>query len=169
MTVTASGMLSLPLHNLRVLVAASSTFQTWVSATSGTNEQKAAAALARVYRTAKSEDEITRPFAMVWESDDWSWDSHASSSVGSDSGALELAFEALVPDAHLDNDADAETDFNNSVGAILSEMGSLANSSNGGYLIVRRIRKVFGPVRSKISEQHDCLFRVFGVDYGIGD
>jgi len=159
MAVPAStGVLSLSLYNLRVLVAASSTFQTWVG-----HSGDATSALAHVYRTSIDEDSITRPFAQVYHGTSWAFTDPATASEGNAFGSYGLLFEGAVAAGDVDNDEAAETRFSNIIGAILEDM--MDAQGRGGYLIVRQFRKFFGPDRTRISKINDAMLVAFEVDW----
>lgn len=166
-SLAATGSLTLAEDALANLVAHSGTFQTWIGAT-GTEAQRVAAALARIYIDV--EDSPTRPFAVVRfdvpaEQEDAAIAGGASAQFG-DSGTLGLAFEAAV-DTDYTDPADQMRSFKRTVDSILNEMKALATS--GGYLIVRRIRVAEGPLRVGITEamsDSDFMQMVFSVDYG---
>ena len=143
MAVAASGVMSLPLENLRTLVANSSYFQTWVSAAD------AAAACAHIYRVATDPPlAAKRPFATVrhCEPAEFAFDA----ATGADSGAVELWFEAAIAAGNQDDHADAEFAFTNVISMILSDIVTL--SHQGGYMVVREIECLDGPGRGSRDE-----------------
>ena len=162
MAVVASGWLSLALENLRTLLAACPSFQTWVGAAD------AAAAKARIHRVSKAGP--TRPFALV---DQWT-DASATAFAGgagesfTHSGSQILRFEGEVSEQDSDEPADAFYTFWNAVGAIILEMEQL--SGTDGYLVVRSIMLEDGPFRSKDfeGEADDYYYADFVVEWGPG-
>jgi len=93
MAVAASGILSEPMANLAALIAASTTFQTWVGAAD------AAGALERIYLYCAEVGEYERPSAMIMSGDEWEL---MAVQVGMDglehvgSGTLGVVFEAAI-------------------------------------------------------------------------
>jgi len=147
--VSASAAISLPLENLRTLVAASANFQAWVGAGDASEAKE------HVYRVAAdSPFSSKRPFALVRNADPGEVE-HASEAGGAaqyfvESGALELYFEDAVAEANQDSHADAELAFLNTVGAIMGDMEALAGS--GTYLTMTGWQILAGPTRSHPDE-----------------
>jgi len=141
--VSATGIVSLPLENLRTLVANSDDFQTWVSAAS------AAAAKAHIYAVVTDPPLASkRPFACVRHCAPSEFSIDAA--TGADSGAIELWFEATIAAGNRDDAADAEFAFTNVVGAIISDIITL--SHQGGYMLIREIECIDGPAPNSKDE-----------------
>lgn len=156
MAVTPAGMVSLPLHYLRLSIADSAAFRTWVGASTQ------AEALARIY--INRETTPTRPFAVVaW---DRNWSREAISGGGRNyfeqRGDLMLMFEDDIADG-LD-EADAYFTFTNTVGAIIEDIEELAGQA--GYLNVVSIAVENGPARptedekQETSDYYQALYRI---------
>jgi len=163
MALSASGPLSLPLENLRALLAASSNFQSWVGAANA-EEAKASIHLVAVEGTP------SRPFALIAQGDSWEREASADGAKKhfEASGELFLLFEADISEPYQGDPRDAELEFTNAVGAIVSDMESLAGSD--GYLAVRRIGLKEGPARSQGDEKSgsgDYYQIIFSVEWGI--
>ena len=145
MAVTPSGPLSLPLDNLRTLLANCPSFQTWVGAAD------AAEALAAISLVAV--ETVERPLAIVMQAPGRGWASRQNAGGAanwfSQSGTLLILFEDDVEAEAIE--PDAELTFTNLVGAIISEMQDLAGS--GGHLNVTSIAIKDGPSRSDFSEK----------------
>lgn len=106
------------------LIAASATFQTWVSAA---NE---AAAKPRAYQYPTENSSITRPCAFVWPP------SNEQIGLGGyGNGSLELHFESAVTST--DTDAVAAETFSATCRAIVREM--MVTSQQSGRLLLRSI------------------------------
>ena len=163
MAVAGTGAMGKALDNLRTLVAASSTFQSWVG-----SPGDAGAAAARCYLVA--EDSPTRPFGLARFPVPADWRSNAIAGGAAQyydlgSGVLELFLEWTVA-ADL-NHADAERTFFNTVDAIISEM--LALSGSGTYFAIKSVECSHGPVRSSADETHsegDYYQMGFRIAYG---
>lgn len=159
-----SGPFSLPLTNLQTLLANSATFQDWVDAADA-DEAKA-----RIYLIAVSEGSYTRPYALISTGDSWERKLTAggASHCFEPSGSLFLLFEANVSEANKNSHRDAELEFANKIGAIISEMETLAGQS--GYLAVYSISLKAGPSRSGEDEkdaQGDYYQIMFEISWGI--
>jgi hypothetical protein len=160
MTVTATGVISVPLSALRTMVSQSATFQTWVGAAN------AAAALASIHMVGLAEADVARPFALVTLGDNWRR-TYAGTNRFTMNGELFLVLEGEVDAANVDDFADAEFEFTNTVGGIIEDLEALSESE---ALIVQSIRVQDAPQRSwrdeKASEgeYYNC---VFAFEYGL--
>lgn len=157
MPVVPTEMISLPLHYLRLMVADSATFRTWV----GAADQ--AEALARLYLN--KETAPIKPFGVTaWDSN---WGREATSGGARNyfeqAGDLMLMFEDDVA-AGL-SEADAYYTFTNTVGAILAEMEALAGTA--GYLNITSITVENGPARPG-SDEEQTIGDFYQVLYRIG-
>ena len=156
MSVAPSGMFSKPLHNLRLTVAGSSNFQTWVSAGNAT------AALARVYPIFSTS--YTLPMAAVDFAENFQRSMHAGGARNwfTQEGDLALLFRGSVNAAH--DEADAAYTFLNTIGAVLSDMEALAGTA--GYLNIISMILDEGPQRpledekATIGDFYEVIFRV---------
>ena len=119
MTITATGPLSVPFAGLARLVASSETFQEMVGESSETQ------ALDHVYYPLVDDPSVKRPFALVTADESTSW---RMDRQGRQSGSLILVLERAVS-AEVEEDHPQELlEFNNIVGAILTEMRDHANT-----------------------------------------
>ena len=167
MAVAATGPISLPLANLRALIAASSSFQTWVGAAS------AAEALASIYQVGVDKGDYTRPFALVRHTNPGAL-THESLAGGARNhfapageGSLEVVFEDEVASGNEDSHVDAEFAFTNNVGAVLADMET--TGATGAYLVMHRWTVAFGPARAHPDEKQsegDYYQIVIRVDWG---
>ena len=158
MSVTPTGVLSLPLYNMQTLICNSATFRTWVGAAT------VAAARDRCYLVAQDETSITRPFAVVEFGGGFTYSKEAEPSIYLGSGSLVVWFEDAVASGVQANHADAMFTFTNTVGAILTEMLDLSGTS--GYINIRTIRDdAAGPLRANIDETTDIIQLPFRVDW----
>jgi hypothetical protein len=165
--VTPAAGFSLPLDNLRDLLADCASFQTWVSALD------AESAKADIYLVALSEPVgPKRPFALIAHREPAVLESRAiAGGVGqqfNDNGQVELLFEATVDPADAADHAAAELRFTNAVGAIVDEMKSLAGTN--GYVQVRAIGVLRGPARAHPNERDsegDYYQVQFAVSWGL--
>lgn len=163
MAVTPSNGLSLVLSRAQALIAASSTFQTWVGAAS------AAAALARVHLVTGGDGVPTRPFAAVsWRPQGYTLEavSGGSGHVYQESGAVEVLFENAVGTGN-SADSDAALEHTNATGGIVEDLAGLAGSN--GYLNVTQFHLLSGPMRSASSEGEavDYVQSVWEFEWGI--
>lgn len=157
LTVTPTGSLSLPFSKLAALIAQSTTFQTACGVGSNT------AALPFIDYPHWSTDntgtpDFQVPGCIITDDDELMQrrDIH-----GSEEGELIVVF-ALAPNpADNGNDKDAEIRFRNTIGAILDEMLTLANDSDGNdghNLDLTGWTKVITPQRSNPDEYEDDFF-----------
>jgi hypothetical protein len=128
----ASGFLSKSIDALKTLVAASSTFQTWV----GAEDAAAAAAYVHLFTVGES---AVRPCAVVLRGEN----QDVSFRRGRANGTLAVRF--LGEDAPDDWETDSSdcVTFEDTIGAIVAEMEALEGTD--GHLIVRDIAKAAGP------------------------
>lgn len=116
MSVTPTGILSLPLSYLRATLAGSATFQSWTGAAD------ADAALAFILPVLAKPEDIDPPFIVLdWQS--FTRNKQADSHFNT-AGTLQIAIIGPIDQAH--EDADAAFEFLNKVGAILAEAEALA-------------------------------------------
>ena len=156
-TLTAStsddptGSLSVPLGLLADTLAASAAFRAWVGATTGTEEENLAAALARIYEY--ESESWTRPYALVSHDDLWAAEKIADGTrnLFSHNGELFLGFEADATGTDAESSARA---FSNTVGTILDEMKALAGTP--GYLNIVDIMKKTGPQRCRPDRRDEA-------------
>ena len=131
MAVTPTGLFSLPLHYCRKSIAASSSFQTWVTAADET------AALAYVYPF--REPAPSAPFAVV----EFNEDLRVFDDEGTEEqeGSLSILLRGTYTTS---NDlADEVYTFTNMLGGLISDM--LDNRTSNGYLAIKSIDLVEGP------------------------
>lgn len=117
-TVTPTGPLAEPLATLRAMIAATTSFQSWIGAT-GTDAERLAAALERVHLLVSPAD-APRPFAMIDFGDSWARERDRVQSARTfqllPGSSLLVWFQADAV-AGLD-EPDATIDFCNSLGAV---------------------------------------------------
>ena len=169
MSVTPSGMLSLPLENLRTLVAASAAFQAWVGATGETEAELIASAKEHIYLVGLDGDNVVnaRPFAVVDHGESWTLTRLAEPHTYRATGSLLLCFEDNVDAAHAGSIPDAQLAFTNMVGDVVEDMFEKAGTDT--YLAVSQITLVRGPSRSAETQQKtegDFMQIVLQVDWG---
>ncbi len=175
---TPTGLLTLPLANLRTLLAASAAWQSWTGAGSP------AAAAERIYLIglfplARSftlaELQAMRPFAVVdlwtppggYGGEPWKSDRVAESAY-QDAGKLTLDLVDEVAPEDANDIATAKLRFLNDCGSVLSDMQNL--SGTDAYLTVHRFELFQGPVRCDpdvVAVQGDFYRAQFIVHWGI--
>lgn len=165
-TVTATGPFSLPLENLRTLLANAAAFQTLVGAATA-NE-----ALASIYRAAKDNPDNSVPFAVVRWPVPAEWnrtsDSGGAANYFVESGAMEIIIQNPIPTALLSDSALAELHFLEQIGPIVRDMELLAGS--GTYLNAYHFVPTMGPGRThpKEKESRGQFYQVvIRVEYGV--
>lgn len=164
---TAAGVLSLPMENLRTLLANSANFQTLVAAA---NAEEAKNSI-HVFALDAAAGVFTRPYALITNTPDRA-DYRAEGAAGgaahffTDSGTLYLWFEADIAAADEDSHQDAGFVFQNTIGAIISDMKTLAGS--GTYLAVNAFTMVNGPTRGSRKETDPEYYQaILEVRYGL--
>jgi len=149
MAVVPSGSISLPQHHLKTMLANCAAFQTWTSTVD------VAAALEKIYINgwpepannaeyySLAEHTAYRPCAKIF----FKRSAYRADSVGvsfgfANSGELLLQLVQTAPEVTNDNfpTSDAETIWENSLGAILDELWALPVTS--GYLAIAKIADV---------------------------
>jgi len=163
--IAGTGMISLPLENLRTLLANSSTFQDWVGA-AGTPEQKIVAAKNRIYLVGYDSDSVVRPFACISWGEDWVAEAIGGGASHSFScrGSLWLLFEDAVAVANQGDHEDAAFAFTNEVGQIISDIESLAASSE--LFAAQSFEQQVAPRRASKDEPVDIYQVLFRVRWG---
>lgn len=167
-SLAAAGDMTNAEDDLKDLLAASSTFQTWVGAT-GDAATKIAFAKTRIYLDV--EESPTRPFACVRF--DVPADQSSRAVAGGSrqrylgGGTLGLFFEAQV-DGTISDPADQMRAFKRTIDQMVADMEALSGS--GGYLIVRAFRTEDGPVRvgeTAELKDTDVFQTIKAVEYGV--
>ena len=176
MAIEPTGPVSLPLENLRLLVAACPAFQAWA----GDATAEAAKAHVHLVDLPPAEDAggYTRaelaelmPLAVVDEfaldgdrpgGDAWSSDRNGLGAFV-DSGKLLLRFEAAVPEEDANDPAAAKLKFYNAVGAVLQDMKGLGGG-DADYLSIHRIVRYHPATRTPV-ESENAQGDVFRVSY----
>lgn len=153
MAVSPTGVYSKPLDLLRDLVAGTSAFQTW------TSTANAAAAKVRVYAEGEETSNITRPCAVVWESE------ANTDCTGYVSGGLMLLFEADVTEAA---NIDARYEFTNDVGAIIEEMQADVQTATTEVLDVQSVRRVSLARSYREEGEGDYFQAIYEIRFGVG-
>lgn len=183
MPVAASGPVSLPLENLKVLLANCAAFRAWVGAADVTAARARIwlvdvpppAAAGRSYTAA--ELSAKRPLAIIdeFEFEDGrpggdAWGSQRVALGGFvESGRLLLRFEADVPTADVNDPASAKLSIMNQVGAVVSDMRNLGTGDNE-YLSIHRITRHHPYARSDQAEaptQKDHFSVSYRIDWGV--
>lgn len=167
MAVAPTGILSLPIASLRIIISESTAFQTWVGAADAT------AARLSIF-PAGMEVQGARPLCVINYADGgFSMPRIAGGSRGhfdpGASGRLQFHFEAdVAPDMQDDPDfADGYFSFTNTVGAILSDIAELSGSD--AYIDLRSVTLTYGPSRADQSIQEaegDFYIAAFAVEWG---
>lgn len=152
MALAAAGDWSKCFANAKTLLAAGSTFQTWVG-----HAGDATSAAEHIYEEELDADgdlSAKRPYALLLEFDPAEYERFMGSGGARNHfltrGAVRVMFEE---DIAADDVGDAATErrrFKNTLGQIIGDVELLAAS--GGYLMVRRIVLEHGPVRSDANE-----------------
>lgn len=130
MAEVATGAMSQP-DVLRTMLANCATWQAWTESANATE------ALTHIFVEGFREDDqegiITRPRAVTWINPS---DFRLGNLTGVASGIVYVRIEADVPEEYKDDKlfADAGIVFRNKIGAIMSELRTLARSIAGGYL-----------------------------------
>ncbi len=129
----ASGCLSLPLDNLRILLAACTTLQTLLGVSNATD------AKSKIYwletDDVNVEEEASLPRVIVGFAVGHFQSTRITTSGWSRVGPLEVLFEIETPAEYVDNLQDGNMWFTNSIGDVMSEMEALT-ISNPEYLNV---------------------------------
>lgn len=146
MPVTPSGMLSLPLANLRTALSNCTAFQTWVGAAN------AAAALAYISLVEKGSS-LTGKFAVIDDGTKYSGERLTSGATFHEEGSLALIFQGNVHTDYATSEVDAQMEFTNSVGAILEELITYCGN-NSNVFNIAKFSKIFGPWRSDDEERN---------------
>lgn len=141
MSVTPTGILSIPFSNLQTLLADCATFQAWVDADNATEAKES------IHFLAVDADEATRPFALISPDAEWTLTAISSGPDFSDHGALILTLEADISEVNVGNPADEYFEFANAVGGIIDEMSQKARS--GAYMMVSSFSFEEAPYRSR--------------------
>jgi hypothetical protein len=163
-SVTPSGKLSLPVTNLRSLLAACTAFQQWVGADDEEDPADVlAAAAARIHLWQMDEDDsdagrvAARPFAVIGCGDGWSGEPQDSGGYFHSEPDLELILEEMASNesgpATAENSVsttDALLHLSNAAGAIIEEME--AKSQAGGYLNITSWQIVQRPARMALAD-----------------
>lgn len=161
MTVTPSGILSVPIAKLAVLVAATARFQT------ATMTVSTAEALAFTHWPTADDSVIARPRALVTPTNDFVIRKNGEGYWDGSCGLL-LSFEFPVADPDAD-DADQLAEFTNAVGEILNQMMALAGTGDSGdgetHINVREIAADVEPQRGNAQRENgaNVMFAVFRV------
>ncbi|MFA7254130.1 MAG: hypothetical protein WC107_06285 [Patescibacteria group bacterium] len=150
----SAGAISLAEENFRTMLADSAKFRTLVGATAGTEAQKHAAALARIYREGlppptdkkeytRTELEALRPCAIVFadEMDHITLERDSSDGFAAAGSLTMMLFRTCPADQVLGNDrpsAAADQEWSDIVGVVQYELATLSNTA--GYLSFHRIR-----------------------------
>jgi len=135
----AEGSVSLAVDHLRVMLADSATFRTWVGAANQ------AAALARIYYEAlpppANRNEYTlaealalRPFAQIWSAPHagFTMRPDAVGARSAESGSLSIQFEQTVDSLITDDAAEISRRFANVIGKIMDDLDAVREVA--GYL-----------------------------------
>ncbi len=153
-----TGPLALPMCRLRVLLSATTEFQTWCGAGD--------ALTARDSIYVAGADSPVVPFAVVSYGPMWRMERVAGGAKDwfTNRGSLRVMFEAAVAAGDADGHEDAETTFLNDVGGIMS--AALVLSGSDDYLSLTGAELDYGPVRSDEDETSDYYQARFAVTWG---
>jgi len=158
-SVTPTGILSLPLARLRTLVAACSAWTSW------------GGALGDIYMVT-AEPTSVRPFAVITDSDEWIAESDSSDPTAvnfRENGTLLMTVEADVDADHSVDDA--AFDFRNNLGALIEDMMDLSGTGGTGAetLWIMRVRMIDPPMRAHPdirNDQGDFYQATLAIEYG---
>jgi len=141
-----TGDLNKSVYLLKDLLSNCATFQTWCGV------DNAAAAKAFIHEYALDGDEIDRPFALIERTGrEDSIIAGGARNYRMGRGSLELTFEADISEAYRDSHINARTEFDNILGAIITEMWELAGK--GTHLSIHNVAQVEGPTRNAKNER----------------
>lgn len=142
-----TGPISIPLDDLRDILANLTEFQTW------TSTANAAAALARIVRVAG--DRPTRPFAWIDFGDGWRYQREVMDSEFGTTGTLLLGFEADRTESEAMEDQ--IIGFTNSVGGIIAALSLVkvepGNSASGNRFLITSFEAISKPQRESRDEK----------------
>lgn len=144
MPVTPTGILSLPLANLRTALSNVASFQAWVGAA---NAAEALGSIGLVER-----DDLARPFVVIDDGDEWSAAMIDAGASFMDEGDVVLFFEDDVAAEHQGSESDAQLAFTNAVGEILEDLIAYCGNNRDVFSIAS-VKKLFGPARSDDKER----------------
>lgn len=117
-------------------------------------EYMAASAEGNIYLFAEDEENLARPYAVIfWGTADTLRSEAAfggSQNFYTRAGSAEIYFARDIPSAYVDSWSDAMLDFNNLAGQAMDDMDGLSGS--GTYLNVTDWQKVRGPARAGEEE-----------------
>ena len=159
MPVTASGPYSLVIEALASLITASTTFQSWVTAS-----RSGLTADDHVYRiavTGQVPEGLIRPHAMIIVPK-----GAMMRRGGYLQASIELLFERDVPGQHAESHQDAAVDFLNGLGAIAQEIVIWAEAGGALFIPDGGFETLFEPQRSYRAEQEDYFQAGFKVACG---
>jgi hypothetical protein len=146
MPVTPTGMLSLPLANLRTALSNCAAFRTWVGAADAT------AALAYISLVEKG-GSLTGKFAVIDDGTEYMGERTSSGATFHEEGSLALIFQGNVHADNANSEVDAQFEFTNSVGAILEELIEYCGN-NSNVFNISKFSKIFGPWRADDEERN---------------
>ena len=144
--VVPAGTLSLPLRNMRTLLANCAAFQAW------TGTVGVPAAEVRVVERVEDDAAITRPFVLIGE-DSWSEEEISSGQFTKGEGTIALLFEEDV--AGPTSIQEALYSLTNNVGLIWADMKTLSKGNVGGPFINVRsatLKAMQRDSRQKVNE-----------------
>jgi hypothetical protein len=152
-----TGLLGAPIENMQTLVGACESFQTFCGVSG------AAAGKTRVYAVIESEDDVTRPMALLtYQDGDYSL-SRDAAGAGSEcfarTSSLLLVFQQDV------NDYAQETvkTFLNSISAIIAEMLTLSGTES--YMLINDL--VYRQIHQADDGEEKRLYSVWSVGWGM--
>jgi len=157
MAVTPTGVMSLPLANLEIIIANSSAFQAWAGAADDV------AAKDNIHLVNVPDAVLVRPFALVGFADKWKAQKTAEF-FHEKRGELFLMFESDVLLANQASEADAVFAFMNVVGAVISEVLALAGTN--GFLNVTEVEMTTNPMRIT-DEDAQMLDDYYTVEFSV--
>lgn len=159
MPVTPTGIVSGALGSVRTMLSENDAFQTLVGAADAT------AALGSIHLAAEHPENLTRPYVVLDESEQWSY----GVLVNQARGTIMMLWEIPVATGSEHLFADPQLTASNALGAIMAELGE--QSLEGGALLIREIRKTSGPARPDAKERRrdseDFVQYMFEADWGL--
>ncbi len=175
MAVTPTGGLSKPLDTLADMISESATWQTLtgeplpVDAKTYVHLEAFNATAANVTNDENSDEiKAARPICVVSTGEAWD---HTSIAIGTnlDTGQIVMSFEIDVPTEYqkIDNLSEAMMDFQNKIGALVSEIMALSDS--GTFLHISSISLKSGPFRTDEDQavaEGDSCFIELNVSWG---
>lgn len=167
MTLSYTGTLTAPLDGLRNLLAASTSFQSWVDADDAA-EAKESIKLFEIPNA-----DVVHPYALIFP-DSWKDKSIAVYGGAFDfsiTGQICLMFEDVVPQAYTNYTEEAFIWWLNNIEAVKADLWSLGGTASN-YIVINEIESFYGPARSELPERHqggDIIQQLLRISWGFGE